>query len=98
VPNKNLILYFPLSLVEIVTPKFWKRSVSFFQFVAFPLRKAYICFSYSTRDGILAKLPFSVGAPFALTRSEPKARVTAYSGFVVDFSAFVIAYKSACII
>jgi len=36
--------------------------------------------------GILARLPFSVGAACPLIKSEPRARVTASSGLVVYFS------------
>jgi len=63
-----------------VTPKFWKRSVSFFQLVTLPFLKAYMCLSYSVSMGILARLPFSVGAASPLIRREPSSSATASSG------------------
>ena len=56
-----------------------------------------MCFSYSVSMGILARFPFSVGAPSEIRR-EPKKRVTAYSGLVVYLSSLVMAFMSSWII
>jgi len=45
--------------------------------------------------GILAKLPFYVGAALALIRIDPKVRVTASSALVISFSLLVKAYISS---